>query len=347
MNNSVRGGAVGVAAGAVLLSLVAPAHAAPGWRVTATPDRDAYLSQVAVISATEAWAVGGAGKTPLVRRWNGRTWNRVALPASVKDARLSGVSATSGKNVWVSGSNGRDKQFWMRWNGARWSVVTAKIPADSTPGAPELLAVSGSDVWSFARKGWGPFSPDVRHFDGKRWSVVRSPGWITEASAVSGKDVWATGWVEAPGAPVPTVLRWDGRSWKKQAQPLGKDGSLHDVLAFSAKNVWASGQDGAGRGVLLRWDGRTWKKSFAPNTKKALTGLAYDGAGGLWMRAGDRFLRYRAGKWSSVAVPAKPGYRTAVSDIAYVPKSTSVWAVGSLEDKRQVARYDAILKYGK
>ncbi|MFG2006440.1 hypothetical protein ACGFNU_45575 [Spirillospora sp. NPDC048911] len=94
---------------------MALANAAPGWRITATPDKNAGLRDVAVINAKDAWAVGyevvKGDAAPLVRRWNGRTWRKLALPAAAKGAYLFSVSASSSKNVWIGGSDGHGKQF--------------------------------------------------------------------------------------------------------------------------------------------------------------------------------------------------------------------------------------------
>ncbi|MFC9976248.1 hypothetical protein ACFVH6_35680 [Spirillospora sp. NPDC127200] len=352
MNNSVRGGAVGIAAGAVLLSLVAPAHAAPGWRITATPDKNSGLRDIAVTAANDAWAVGyqsvKSTAVPVVRRWNGRTWNRVALPAAAKGAYLEHVSASSSTNVWVGGSDGKRKQFWMRWNGRDWKVITGTQPANSDPHGPRLLAISAKDVWSFASAGsWNASVPDVRHFNGRSWSKVRAPGLIGWTSAVSSRSIWATTWSKGARGPVPGLLRWNGKTWAKRSLPLGAGSGIGGVLAFSDKNVWVSGMNPGALGVLLHWNGKTWKTMVAPKTSGALGDLTYDGNGGLWMRAGQRLLHYKSGKWSSSAVPARPGLRTEIGGLARIPKTTSVWGVGALNDKDWIDTASVVVKYGR
>ncbi|WP_067491871.1 hypothetical protein [Actinomadura hibisca] len=352
MSNNFRVGAVGVAAGAVLLSLVAPAHAATGWRITATPDKNSGLRDIAVTGPNDAWAVGYQSvkddAVPVVRRWNGKVWNRVALPAAVKGAYLEHVSASSSTNVWVGGSDGHLKQFWMRWNGKNWKVVTGTLPKGSDPHSPDVLALGAGDVWSFAQAGkWETSVPDVRHFNGRSWSKVRVPGPIAGASAVSGKSIWATSWAKGKQGPKPTLLRWNGKTWAQRSLPLGEGSGIGGVLAFSDKNVWVSGMNPGALGVLLHWNGKSWKTVVAPKTSGVLQNLVYDGNGGLWMRAGQRFLHYKSGKWSSAAVPGRPGVRTAIAGLARVPKTTSVWGVGALDDKDWINTASVVVKYGK
>jgi len=78
-----------------------------------------------------------------------------------------------------------------------------------------------------------------------------------------------------------------------------------------------------------------------------LSDLVYDGKGGLWMRAGQKLLHYKSGKWKTVSLPRKDGLRPEINALAHIPKTTSVWAVGALADEREVYQSSVILKYGK
>src|SRR5437762_10908806 len=71
--------------GGVLSALAA---APPGtWKVVPTPGGGAYgssLSGVAVVSASDVWAVGSTGDySPLILRWNGSAWSTVSAPSGV------------------------------------------------------------------------------------------------------------------------------------------------------------------------------------------------------------------------------------------------------------------------
>ncbi|MBW8485761.1 hypothetical protein [Actinomadura parmotrematis] len=347
MGRMLRGGVAGLAVAAVLAT-GGVADAATGWRITATPDAKADLRDIVALSAKDAWAVGyKSGTGALIRHWNGTTWKNVAVPAVAKAAYLESVSATSSKDVWIGGTDGHLKQYWLHWNGKKWKWVAGTLPSNSDPSAPDLYARSATDVWSFAQTGgWDASKPDVRHYNGKKWSKVASPGIIREVSPGTGKDLWATAWVKGPQSLVPAVLRWDGKTWKKQAQPFGTEGqsALNGILARGSKNVWAVGYLGS-KSAVVHWDGKTWKKFAAPNSTEALGTLVDDGAGGLWAKGSKHFFHYRNGAWTATAIPARSGLTTQVATLAHVPKTTSTWGVGALDDSDWIHRYNLVLKF--
>ncbi|MFC4910801.1 hypothetical protein [Actinomadura gamaensis] len=349
MNNRVQAAIIAAAVAVAALAPATTAEAATGWRLTAAPDAGAELHDVAVVSAKDAWAVGGGKAGPLVRHWNGRTWTKVALPKAAAGASLLSVSASSSSNVWIGGHNGRSTQFWLHWNGRTWKVITG--PDLSEPVAPKLLAISAKDVWSFGWKGDGPFYPDVRHYNGSRWSKVAGPGIVFEVRALSSKDIWAVGANAYRAGMAGGVYHWNGKSWKTfRPLPLTSYADYSSVVAKSAKDVWVSGRRTSGETstpFLAHWNGSSWKQVAAPKTKQGLTALTKDGASGFWAEADGRFFHYSKGKWTSTPVPSRSGYKTAVYGMAFIPGGTSVWAVGALQDKREVARYDAILKLGR
>src|SRR5271156_2404156 len=83
-----------VTAGALALTAsVSPAQAAgapPGWRLSATitvRGDNTLMTTVASVSAHDAWAIGftdnSAHDRALIRRWDGRAWTDVRLPATI------------------------------------------------------------------------------------------------------------------------------------------------------------------------------------------------------------------------------------------------------------------------
>ena len=70
------------------------------------------LDDVAVVSATSAWATGfvdtgtgtGARSKPLILRWNGKTWTRAPSPSPEVNTSLSGVAAVSATGAWAVGA---------------------------------------------------------------------------------------------------------------------------------------------------------------------------------------------------------------------------------------------------
>jgi len=103
------------------------------WAQTPTPGLGApggILADVAAISATSAWAVGGTESgvgtseviTTLIARWNGTKWTRVPSPTPGGRAALSGVAAVSATSAWAVGNVGAGKTLIERWNGTAWKV---------------------------------------------------------------------------------------------------------------------------------------------------------------------------------------------------------------------------------
>lgn len=89
------------AAPAVCTSWVMMASRNPG-----SADND--LNSVAVVSASNVWAVGdyvaGATTKTLVAHWNGKTWKVVRSPNKGTDDTLHSVYAVSPTSTWAVGS---------------------------------------------------------------------------------------------------------------------------------------------------------------------------------------------------------------------------------------------------
>lgn len=96
-----------------------------------TPEHSGWLLGVTVLSARSAWAVGdtsailGGRNRPVILRWNGRGWTRVAAPKA-GNALLAGVAATTARNGFAVGARVKalpTGPLTMRWNGTAWKVI--------------------------------------------------------------------------------------------------------------------------------------------------------------------------------------------------------------------------------
>jgi hypothetical protein len=106
--------------------------------ITALADGGAWATGLtgrqgtAVAPTLPAWAPGPdsgqapAKPTPLILRWNGHTWKRVASPALHAGAALIGLTATSASNAWAVGGSGSNLfgsaviALVLQWNGHTW-----------------------------------------------------------------------------------------------------------------------------------------------------------------------------------------------------------------------------------
>ena len=128
------------------------------WKRVPSPNPSAstqVLFGVAATSASNAWAVGeyldSAGDfQPLVVHWNGRAWQRSALPnifsAAVKN-QLFSVAATSAGNAWAVGDFALNQTLILHWNGTSWRrEASPNLSARDFLGG--VAATSSSDAWA-------------------------------------------------------------------------------------------------------------------------------------------------------------------------------------------------------
>jgi hypothetical protein len=106
--------------------------------ITAAPDQGgAWAAGVAgnveapAARGLRAWVPGvnvglaTARSAPLILRWNGRTWRRVAVPALADGTALVGTTSTSAGNAWAVGGAGglfgsATTALVLHWNGRAW-----------------------------------------------------------------------------------------------------------------------------------------------------------------------------------------------------------------------------------
>jgi len=88
---------------------------------------------------------------------------------------------------------------------------------------------------------------------------------------------------------------------------------------------------------------------------KALAGAATDRQGGLWLRRDwdnigtpPGIVHYARGTLTPVRMPVRAGQRAGILDIAAIPGTDSVWAVGAFMNNGSRGAYTAvIMKYGR
>src|SRR4029079_11559151 len=80
--------------------------------------------------------------------------------------------------------------------------------------------------------------------------------------------------------PTPYILRWDGRSWKRNKVAGGAP--LRAITGTAANDVWTVGD----RGTVLRWDEKTWS-SVPSGTEADLLAVAKTKDGTVWIGGGN------------------------------------------------------------
>jgi len=152
---------------------------------------------------------------------------------------------------------------------------------------------------------------------------------LLAVSALSSSDAWATGfYVDDQDESQPLLLRWDGSSWTMVPEaPISKD-----VDFLSVSDAFGLGLD------VERWDGTTWT-SVSPGPAgggwRSVDATDSENAWVVGTYISGGFHTTLSSHWDgsswSVLYPQNPGDRgNTLDDVAAVPGSSTVWAVGSL-----------------
>jgi hypothetical protein len=183
-----------------------------GWKsVKAGPSSGA--EDVAVFSAKSALAVGhigsGTASKPLVEKYAGGHWTRLATSTSATGPDLADLSARGSDVQWAVGDQSGTsalQTFTMRKTGAGWVTVPS---ADSAPSQVNVLhgvaALSKGEAWAVGYHETSSFVPRtlIEHFKGGSWSIVPSPNGSTMANELLDitarrGQLWAVGYASRP-----------------------------------------------------------------------------------------------------------------------------------------------------
>ncbi|HEX9952215.1 MAG TPA: T9SS type A sorting domain-containing protein [Rubricoccaceae bacterium] len=149
-------------------------------------------------------------------------------------------------------------------------------------------AVSASDAWAVGE--WHDTRPSgqvdahtlAMHWDGAAWTIAPTPNpdpvssVLWDVEVVSPTVAWAAGSKGTNARPL--MLRWNGMAWAEASlPPLGSgnaSGTLLDMHALSADNVWAVGEAGnwgtptpgtpSFVALAFHWNGSTWSATMLP-----------------------------------------------------------------------------------
>jgi hypothetical protein len=292
------------------------------------------LYGIAVVSANNAWAVGGSGGADraVIEHWDGTNWSvAVVLP---RDTDLSAMAALSSSDVWAVGQNGVHSLV-ERWNGQRWLMV----PTPSV-GTYDLLtaicAILHDDAWAV---GYSiPYLYTLMHWDGRSWAVVNgSPANLSILNSVKAfacDDVWAVGEKDVhQGTSSTFTLHWDGTTWTEIPSPnVATGNSLNGVDGSGPEDVWAVGSSSLGA-LTMHWDGTAWTVVPTPvdngwfTAVKAFSATNVCAVGSLAGTSGQEPLsaRWDGTQWRVMPTPPVniPAFLSAIS-----ARDGSIWVVG-------------------
>jgi hypothetical protein len=201
-----------------------------------------------------------------------------------------------------------------------WRVVlTARFGAASDKSGFDAVLAHSTDAWVFGGTNFsGAGSPVAEHWTAGKWQVTPMPtglsSWITAASSVSLKSVWAVGrlggyvlnWTSTGGWSQVTSGGWKtgtqftgitaitqqdvwvfgasgtktpgAGTWNylngKWVQYTGVGGDIYQASALSATSIWAIGGVSGSRNAVLTYDATT--NTWQQITDPALAGLTFN-----------------------------------------------------------------------
>jgi hypothetical protein len=198
---------------------------------------------------------------------------------------LLGVSCPSPRACVAVGSySGHTARVLTeRWNGSRWSIVRAHLPAGAIQGgfndvsctsASACTAVGDYDI--NARQS----NVLVERWDGSSWTIQAAPNrpgvpvsLLSGVSCASRRVCTAVGEYGNPGNSPPFVLveQWNGASWSIQPTPGAGalEGFLAGVSCTAADVCTAVGGGAHGHPRVERWNGSAWRLQQTPEVGNA------------------------------------------------------------------------------
>jgi hypothetical protein len=294
------------------------------WRAAALPNGlpSVRLNGVAVLSPSDAWAVGDApsgSSAPLTMHWNGHSWAPVpSAPVPHEGtAELLGVAASSPSDVWAVGNsenlhNGHTQTLAEHWDGHRWRVVPSPDLGNESF-LTGVTATSNGSAWAVGLS-LAATAPFVLRWTGHAWVRAATPRTgvgvdvdLNGVTAVSPTQVWAVGDTASGTSPSrPYALRWNGHAWASvpvpNPGPAGDDRQMISVAAAGNGQLDAVGYDNGPAGprpLHANWDGRHWSVRIGPADATALNAVA--GAGGDLLAVGSKEVPHSTSAINPVA----------------------------------------------
>lgn len=216
------------------------------WTIVPSPktNNPSRLWGTAVLSPSDAWAVGYSSTKTFTEHWNGAVWSIVPSPTPSADGWLKSVTAIATNDVWAVGgyliAPGWYQNLIEHWDGRSWMVAP-----DPTPDRTLLFGVAAgaaADVWAVgaAPPYTAPSHPVALHWNGSRWAPIIAPNagqFYNDFESVawrSDHDVWAVGVQGTAGGSATLTEQWNGSRWTVVSSPNRTTSDELDALAAPA-----------------------------------------------------------------------------------------------------------------
>lgn len=280
-------------------------HPTPGTTSAPTPRPPAPgtksgLNDVAMVSASEGWAVGytdagngatGQRETATLMHYAHGTWTPVSTSIQGYLTQLNSISMLSPTDGWAAGYQeiaGQPSQtIILHYNGHTWTAVANSMNG----GIIRLQMLSDTDGWAIG----GTSLNDLLHFDGHNWTVQALPASLgagtknavqmSDLFMLSPTDGWAVGSMNpilsggqtgASDLPSGLILHYTGGQWIVVLTIPNAE--LGHIALDSASDGWASGSNitpfpnSVGftqSALLLQYANGNWAAVISPTTNAA------------------------------------------------------------------------------
>jgi hypothetical protein len=345
------------------------ADAAPrgeeAWEQVPAPPLDGQVSLngVTATGPRDAWAVGtisdGVTVHTLTLHWDGTAWTRVPSPNRTDESWLFSVDASGPDDAWAVGYDvddaNRHRTLVLHWDGEAWSEVPSPDPGAEGSQLMDVAAVLPGEAWAVGSSTVAfPLLGETLalRWDGSTWTRVPSPNPSTVGvgSNLQSVDVapdgtaWSVGAVDQGDLVMGSMaMRWVHGAWQLVDVPSNPAGSLAGAVQAGGRDRawvvgWQQGEAGLEALALARRGGR-WVETpvdvGAGAGEVALADVAWS-RGRAWAvgsQGTDALsVRWNGRRWVAVPV-ANPGtVATSFVDMAAVPRSGCLWAVGQYTD---------------
>jgi hypothetical protein len=281
----------------------------------------ARLTDVAMATPTDGWAVGDAGA---MLHFDGTRWRPLAAPDGTD---LTGLTLGPAGAGWAVGLDlARGSGVILRKDGDGWTRVAG-------PSVPALRAVAldpSGEGWAVGDGG------TVLREAGGRWAPFASPtsATLTSIAALAPDDLWVAGYAthntSDGAAHTAIVAHYHGGAWALQ-DVQAPPAELLGITMLSPEEGWAVGRaDQDPQAIILRKRGGRWIAVRSP-TRYPLAGVLA-AAGQQWIVGQDGTLLYNLeGRWAAV-----PGPTTSDLNAVAILSPDDGWAVG---DNGSVLRF--------
>lgn len=326
------------------------------------------LADIFAIDSHNIWVAGTVADTStsrdnrtLVEHWNGTSWSVVPSqnPSPEPDGypdSLDRISGSSASDIWGVGDGLGG--FLEHWNGSSWNAVDTPVvpPTIYSYWFSSVSSLSPADAWTVGHSTSRNFSPGngeqalTAHWDGKVWSVVKSPDLhadlngteLYDVVALTHDNVWAVGYTSSRSqSQLALIEHWDGKSWHVVAspQPQGSDltsaATLWSLSALGPDDIWAGGYyivSGLNHYLLEHWDGHAWNlvsPSPTQQGKAFIRQVVAVSDRDVWgLDDNNTLLHWSGTSWSSSPFPDVEQNGYAIGRMAVLP-GDQLWLVGT------------------